>query len=43
MILQGITTSAAGLEGYSDEWSEQDMHDLAAFSWRYAAETSGEE
>jgi hypothetical protein len=40
MILQGITATAAD---YSDEWSEEDMRDLAAFSLHYANQTSGEE
>jgi hypothetical protein len=44
LILQGVTASAAtAVDYYSDEWSEEDMRDLAAFSMRYAAESSGEE
>jgi hypothetical protein len=41
MILQGLTVSAAA--NYSDEWSDEDLSDLASFSLRQASESVGEE
>lgn len=44
MILQGLTAAEATAAGcYSDEWSEEDIEDMAVFSAKYAAESLGEE
>ncbi len=44
IILQGLTAAeATSVDFYSDEWSEEDIEDMAIFSARYAAESLGEE
>lgn len=44
IILQGLTASEArSVDFYSDEWSEEDIEDMAIFSASYAAESLGEE
>ena len=44
MILQGLTRSTviAGKD-YSDDWSDEDVRYLAAFSLRHASESLGQE
>jgi hypothetical protein len=41
MILNSIPPQS--VIDYSDEWSEEDMRDLTAHTFRYAAESFGEE
>jgi hypothetical protein len=41
MILNDIPPQA--VVDYSEEWSEEDMRDLTAHTFRYAAESFGEE
>jgi cytochrome c553 len=36
LILQGLTKASNGTAEYSDEWSDQDIADLAAFASKYA-------
>ncbi len=43
LILDGLAETAADALDYSDEWTAQDMQDLANFSAQYAARTIGEE
>jgi hypothetical protein len=44
MILQGITAAeATAVDFYSDEWSDEDIEDMAIFSARYASESLGDE
>jgi hypothetical protein len=44
MILQGITSSTAiATKEFSDEWSDEDMRDLAAFSLRHVSESLDQE
>ena len=43
MILEGLTASAASALDFSDEWSDEDINDLAIFSARHASESLGEE
>lgn len=44
LILQGLTASTAtAVDFYSDEWSEEDLRDLATFSLRQVDEALGRE
>jgi hypothetical protein len=43
MILEGLTASAASALDFSDQWSDEDINDIAIFSARYASESIGEE
>ena len=43
LILDGLSDSTLEALNYSDEWSEEDMRDVAAYSARCAAESFGEE
>ena len=43
LILEGISEKASTVIDSSDEWSEEDIRDAAAFSAAYAAKAIGEE
>ncbi len=43
LILEGLTESSASVLDYSDEWSEEDISDVARYSANYAAQSLGEE
>jgi hypothetical protein len=44
MILQGLTaTTVTAVDFYSDEWSEEDLEDMAIFTARHTSESLGEE
>jgi hypothetical protein len=36
LILQGLTNASAGAAEYSDEWTDEDVTDLAAFAAQHA-------
>ena len=42
MILEGLADAADALD-YSDHWSEQDVHDLVAFSSQHASNSFDEQ
>ena len=39
IILEGLTESAAAVLDFSEQWSDEDVRDLANFSTQYAAGT----
>lgn len=43
LILDGLTEPAARALEYSDEWSAEDMHDIAEFSLKSAVGLDGGE
>jgi hypothetical protein len=43
LILDELTKTAASKLDFSDEWSDQDLHDLAAFSLQHSVKSIGEE
>lgn len=43
LILDELTASAGAALDFSDSWTEEDMHDIAAYAAGYATEVYGEE
>jgi len=43
IILEDLSESAGSVLDYGDSWSEEDIHDVAAFSSQYAVGTSGDD
>lgn len=42
LILGGLSETAASTLDFSDEWTEEDLQDLAAFAGQHAADQTGE-
>jgi hypothetical protein len=42
LILEDLTSSVATVLDYSDEWSDEDLRDLTAFSTQHALADTGE-